>query len=631
MIVSQRRLAAKGLDPIGAKGRALHRPPASTGPLRLAIAAAAGMGLAWTPPGPSGSAMAQAVTPPPPAPSSLAQPALPTRETLEQPTQAPPQAAPRLKVESQIEAAPCALDNPAYAKVRFKLTKTTFANLGPVPESALADTYAQYLGTEQPIGVVCRIRDAAATALRAMGYIAAVEVPVQRISNGEVRFEVLYARISSVRVVGQAGRNARVFQSLLQRLIDGKPFNRDRAERIILLARDIPGYQVRLTLKPSGTGAGNMIAEISLQETPLAIDFTGSNLSSAYTGRFGGQLRVNLNGLTGMGDHTTLAAYSTSDFEEQQIYQFGHDLALGSDGLRLGVRANYAITRPGLGPTVPGVTAHTLFTNLEASYPLVRRLAFTMRAATGLDLLNQQVSFGGAPLSRDRLRVAYLRLDMDAIDLKGVGPGGSIGWRAVGSLELRKGLDILGDSPNCVAQAALCRSAGYVPPSLSVGDPRATVFRASGTVEANIIRGLTLALSPRAQVASAPVFAFEQLSLGNFTIGRGFDPGAVAGDSGVALAAEARLRPFQLNQHAQLDIQPYAFTDNGWIWHKLSPIPSPEVLTSVGAGVRFTWASQARLDLSGAFPLSRVAGESQRRDARVLATLAVNILPWRPR
>ena len=34
--------------------------------------------------------------------------------------------------------------------------------------------YSQYLGKDQPIGVVCRVRDAAATALRGMGYVAAV-------------------------------------------------------------------------------------------------------------------------------------------------------------------------------------------------------------------------------------------------------------------------------------------------------------------------------------------------------------------------------------------------------------------------------------------------------------------------
>ena len=33
-------------------------------------------------------------------------------------------------------------------------------------------------------------------------------------------------------------------------------FDRRRAERYLLLARDLPGYNVQLVLKPAGTGPG---------------------------------------------------------------------------------------------------------------------------------------------------------------------------------------------------------------------------------------------------------------------------------------------------------------------------------------------------------------------------------------
>src|SRR5579864_7664880 len=95
--------------------------------------------------------------------AQAANPAVPTREELERGTPRPSTTAPRVKVEDDIEHSPCALDNPAYANIRFRLTKAVFANLGPVPESMLADSYSQYLDTDQPISVVCRIRDAAAT------------------------------------------------------------------------------------------------------------------------------------------------------------------------------------------------------------------------------------------------------------------------------------------------------------------------------------------------------------------------------------------------------------------------------------------------------------------------------------
>ena len=45
----------------------------------------------------------------------------------------------------------------------------------------------------------------------------------------------------------------------LSKLTQDEIFDRNRAERYLLLARDIPGYNVQLTLKPAGTGPGGGI------------------------------------------------------------------------------------------------------------------------------------------------------------------------------------------------------------------------------------------------------------------------------------------------------------------------------------------------------------------------------------
>ena len=42
----------------------------------------------------------------------------------------------------------------------------------------------RFVGQEQPVAMICEIRDRAATILREAGYIAAVEVPEQRIADG---------------------------------------------------------------------------------------------------------------------------------------------------------------------------------------------------------------------------------------------------------------------------------------------------------------------------------------------------------------------------------------------------------------------------------------------------------------
>jgi hemolysin activation/secretion protein len=65
--------------------------------------------------------------------------------------------------------------------------------------------WSPFVGSEQPVAVLCEIRDAAATMLRDKGYLAAVQVPTQQIENGVVRMETLYARITAIRARGETG------------------------------------------------------------------------------------------------------------------------------------------------------------------------------------------------------------------------------------------------------------------------------------------------------------------------------------------------------------------------------------------------------------------------------------------
>ncbi len=569
---------------------------------------------------PGGAALAQAA------------PAIrpPTREAIE-PVRPLPPARSRLSIEGGIERSPCALADPAYAAIRLTLTEVVFNNLGPVAPGDLAASYRRYLGQDVPISAVCEIRDAAATTLRAKGYLAAVQVPTQRIEGGKVRLEVLYARMTAVRVKGEVGPDERLIERTLARLSGGAVFNTFTAERALLLARDLPGLDVRLALKPAGTGPGEMIGEVSVRRTPLEIEAGIQNYAPHESGPFGGQLRAQINGITGLGDRTSLSIYSTADFDEQQVIQLLHDMALGSDGLRLGGSFTYAWTRPGLGAGVPSVFARTLFANLEASYPFIRSQRLTLRGAAGFDFVNQDVRFAGAPLSRDRLRVAYLRLDGDAVDMRGRGPGGTVLWHLAGSLELRQGLDILDASPDCAANIGRCSGAGFVPPGLAGSNPAATVARFSGLAEVRLTPTFSIALMPRAQIASSSVFAFEQMSAGNYTIGRGYDPGTLTGDDGVGIAAEVRLDKLVVWPRQDVAIQPFAFIDSAWLWTRgNAPGVDPRRLTSVGAGAHVSWADHARLDMTLAVPVESV-GSAQSGDVRFLVSLTTRLVPWRTR
>ncbi len=567
-----------------------------------------------------------------PAMAQIAGTGAPTREEID-PSRRPQFTQPsRLFVDGDIERSPCALADPAYGAIRLTLGRASFNNLGPVPAAELEPIWKPLVGKELPISVLCEIRDAAATHLRRLGYLAAVQVPAQRIEGGEVRFEVLYARLTAVRLRGDAGPNEGQVARYLNKLATGGPFNRIAAERYLLLARDLPGMDVRLALKPAGGSPGDMVGDVSVRRRAIEADLVLSNLAPSPTGPWGGQFRVQANGLTGLGDHSFISYYSSSDFRQQQVLQAGHDFALGGEGLRLSGRVTQAWTRPDLGAGVPPVRAETFFATVDVSYPFKRSQAASLVGHAGFDLVDQQVDFAAAPLSRDRLRVAWARLDGDWQDMRGRGPGGTSAWRLGFSLELRQGLDILGASPDCLANPIVCAGAGVVPPSLIGGSPTATVARVTGLAELRLAKFITIAVQPRAQVASGGLFGFERFALGNYTVGRGYDPGVLTGDDGAAVNAELRHDPITLSQDWKLAAQPYLFVDAGWAWSRgLAPTaPNPVSLVSVGAGARMVLSDRARLDLGGAVAL-KDAGPTQAGDVRLLLTFTTRLLPWRTR
>ena len=135
--------------------------------------------------------------------------------------------------------------------------------------------------------MICEIRDAAATMLRNKGYLAAVQVPTQKIENGIVRLEVLYARVTAVRARGQVGGAEDKIAGYLSKLTEDEIFDRNRAERYLLLARDLPGYNVQLTLKPAGTAPGDLIGEVSVLRRPYALDCDGAESRRAPDGPVG--------------------------------------------------------------------------------------------------------------------------------------------------------------------------------------------------------------------------------------------------------------------------------------------------------------------------------------------------------
>ncbi|MDE2595329.1 MAG: ShlB/FhaC/HecB family hemolysin secretion/activation protein [Sphingomonadales bacterium] len=556
---------------------------------------------------------------------AFAQSQLPSREEVNPPAPPaqPPKARANVDEKNAFTNGPCPLSE---SDVRVAVREVRFTAPGG---GALLPELQQLLGgiatgsEEQPIRVICDLRDQANARLRRSRYVASVQIPPQRIDDGVLRLEVVSGHIVEVRVRGDAGPFEGLIKDRIEQLKQLNPLNAADAERILLLADDVPGLNVQLGLSPATSGGtpGDLIGELTVNFRQTALVANVQNYNSSLLGRETAYVRTDAYGLLGTADRSWLAVSSTFDLREQRIVQVGESLLLNGAGDRLTVTGTLADSRPDL-KTIDLRTL-SLIGNIEFDHQLKRSVNTNAEVSLGFEWAQQRTRVysagGSAPLNRDRISTLYARLGGDTRKLRF---DGSTAFSLAGSLELRKGLGIFG------ANQTGKLNGGYGPTRFE-GDARATVVRGqvSGTIGFGPI--FELATTLRGQWANHALLNYDEFAIGNLTIGRGYDPGANTGDRAYAGAHEARA-----NVAVSKDVQAqlYGFYD----WVRLINLDKGSTearrwMASVGGGVRVTVLNSIRLDLTYAHPLDPplLTGINIKRSPdRVMFSLTSQIIPF---
>ena len=137
----------------------------------------------------------------------------------------------------------------------------------------------------------------------------------------------------------------------------------------------------------------------------------------------------------------------------------------------------------------------------------------------------------------------------------------------------------------------------------------------------------SLALDSEVQWANHPLLAFEEYSVGNYTIGRGYDPGAVTADRAIALRPEVRANVLQ---RPKMSVQLFGFYDRVWLWNldRFSTEHGRSV-SSLGAGVRAAIAPYFLVEATYAKPVDRPFIDGVKPPARLLLSLTTLFSPTR--
>ncbi|MBX3484402.1 ShlB/FhaC/HecB family hemolysin secretion/activation protein [Phenylobacterium sp.] len=508
--------------------------------------------------------------------------------------------------DSDLFSAPTALPCPlASSTLSFRLQGVDVVGSSIDPEDARA-AYARLVGAEIPVARICEIRDRLSLILFRKGRLARVEIPEQTISGGRLRIEVTEARIVAVRVRGDIGPAQDRVEAYLDKLRGMTPFDLDTAQRYLLLANDVPRVRVSAALRPSAEGQGAIDLEVQLSRDPMNYLVAGQNTGSESLGPWSVLGRADFNAYTKYGERTTLIAYRTVTANEQWIAQVVEEARVGSSGLTGRVSMAYGQSRPGGGLAELKLQGVSFVGTAEARYPLIRLRRYSVYASAGVDVVSQKTSFpGGDVLADDQLRVAWARLSGDFNH----GLGNRLGVAASGSLETRRGFSLLGGS-----------KAGDQGLSRIQGLPDAWVVRSEG--EGHLIhRWFDLGVRGQAQWADKPALAYEELAVGDLTIGRGYEPAVLSGDRAVSGEVKLQARPQRIVNG--VTISPFAFADASYI-RNLDVGSETRVLRSAGAGLEARLPFGVRAQVEWARPFDKPFPNAPNRPSdRILFQLLV--------
>ncbi len=547
----------------------------------------------------------------------------PTREQIEQPAAPSEQPRSQVTVESSQAFAQeaCSL---AQSPLRVNLTHVQFeapggAEVNPALRPLLAPLAADERG-DQPISVVCRIRDRVNAALDRAGYVARVQIPPQELQDGSLRLIIVAGHIVDMRVRGDAGRFNDILTRRLARIAALDPFNKDEAVRLLLLANDVPGLRVHMTLANANKGPGDLTGEVSVEVRSVQVLANVQNFGSRQLGREIGTVRAEVYGLTGLADRTYVSFSNSLQWKETHIGQFGHDFAIGDNGLRAGVRVNLAQSEPDIQNL--DLQTKSLIGSVDLTMPLLRDTNKSISVTGGFEMLNQatRILSGGekVPFTHDRTRVAFARVNASLLRQS---MDGAMLFHVDGYGEVRKGLNILGGRKTGEV-------VGGFAPSRFEGDPEALVLRseldAGFAIFPNV---LTIEGQLFAQWSDHALLNLEEFSIGNFTFGRGYDPGANGGDRALAGRVEPHL--------AFLSLGPVRLEATGFFdYVRISNLDSSAGLEahrtfkSAGGGLRVIMPGRILLEVTYARPLDKVlATDPARPTDRVLVSLTTKLWP----
>ncbi len=495
----------------------------------------------------------------------------------------------------------------AVDEIRFRLEDIQVMGAIAFSPDRFRPLYQALIGKEVSLSDILDVANAIEMEYRQSGYLLVrAFVPPQRVANGIFTINVVEGFIANVSVEGGNAETRDRIRTFLQPALNSKPLRLETMEQALLLANDLPGVAASGLLRPSSDTPGASDLVVTVTQIPasggIAIDNRGSDFSGIWSAT-GDLAFSSLFDDSDQLDASVTTSSKTAPFR-RVAGQLRYRKPVGEQGATLSLIGTITHGEPGSTLRSFNVLTNSWAVGPRLIYPVKRTRAESAVIEAGITVQAARVSILGAPFSHDNWRVA----DVGVSYLRNGFLGGA--WAA--NLDVAQGLPIWGASDNGS-------------PQLSRAGARTdfTKLTAGIHVSRPIQGPLGLALAAQGQYSPDVLLTGEQFAFGGSQLGRGYDPGALTGDSGLGGSIELRydlafaMSPIQA-------LQPYAFFDTAEVWNVHDAASPGQHINSAGAGVRFWLTYNVFGDVEVARTLTAVPGSDDgKRATKLLLNIAV--------
>lgn len=495
-------------------------------------------------------------------------------------------AAPRDDLDRIIAPSSAFVAPPGSGAITLTLSGIDLDGGGRGTQESLARLVRPYLGQRVSLATVYKIAHDLQQSLWQDGYILTrVILPPQDIDDGRVTMAVIETPVTDV---GTDGLNAKqpLVQDAMRRIRAMPSLNVKQLERTLLILNDLTGQHVVSLINPNPQQGGVTVVIKQEGQTWASGQVSLNNYSSVFSGpvQLDGDVSTNIAPLNYL--QTSLSATTTLGNRELRSGRASATLPVfGASGTTLWLEHQLGFSHPGDNLREFDIDGITRVTTAGIRYPIYRQRDGIWSVYSQFSNKDSHSKLQGSRLYEDSLRVIEAGTTINYADSL----FGTTNARAAVS----QGLNAFG-----------ARESGSVELSRERGRSDFTKFQADlyrlQALPANfsVLAGIT------GQYTNHVLLSGEEFGFGGGTLGRGYDPSEITGESGLGGKVEVRYS----HPMTSYILQPYMFFDMGRVWNKDSDEADNTVsATSTGLGFRIDTDMGLSFDGTLAVPLTKSA------------------------